>query len=334
MQNQKLRLFSYIVMAYMLLAFTWWALLLFTKNKDAFHAKQELAQLVMAAEGKIKSNKDFVNTAQYQELYNAYKRQEQMIFGEASVFVLTLVAGIWFIHKSYYRQVQANQQQRNFLLAITHELKSPIASIQLVLETLMKRDLPKEKSNQLAGTALKENERLLQLVENLLLTAKLETAYQPDFEEINLGELVEDLLAKAKNRHHKANLHFEKKGFLPLLKLDRASMTLLFNNLVDNAVKYSENTPEIDIRLEANGKNVSLIIADQGVGIPPNERKRVFEKFYRVGSEETRRTKGTGLGLFIVNQIVKAHKGQIKILENKPQGTVFRIEFGIGKLGN
>ena len=327
MQNQKLRLFSYIVMAYMLLAFTWWALLLFTKNRDAFKAKQELAQLVMAAEGKIKSNNEFVNTAKYEELSNAYRRQEQMIFGEASVFVLTLVAGIWFIHKSYHRQVQANQQQRNFLLAITHELKSPIASIQLVLETLMKRDLPKEKSNQLMGTALKENERLLQLVENLLLTAKLETAFQPNFEEINLEELVEELLVKAKNRHPKAQFHFEKKGILPLLKLDRASIVLLFNNLVDNAVKYSENTPEINIGLEADQKNVTMTIADQGVGIPQSERKKVFEKFYRVGSEETRRTKGTGLGLFIVHQIVKAHKGQIKILENKPQGTVFKIDF-------
>lgn len=327
MQNQKLRLLSYVVMAYMLLAFTWWAMLLFTKNRDAFFAKQDRMQLIMAAEGKIKGNQEFLNTPEYMDLYNQYKRQEWMIFGEASVFVLTLVAGLWFIHKSYSRQVEANRQQRNFLLAITHELKSPIASIQLVLETLMKRDLPKPKADQLAGTALKENERLLQLVENLLLTAKLETAYQPNFEEINIVELFEDLTIKAKRRHHKADIHLNISSIPPLLKLDRAGITLLFNNLVDNAVKYSEGQPLINIDINASDQKATLTFADTGIGISNDDKKKVFEKFYRVGSEETRKTKGTGLGLFIVDQIVKAHNGHVKILDNTPQGTIFKITF-------
>ena len=313
-------------MAYMLLAFTWWAMLLFTKNRDAFFAKQELMQIVMAAEGKIQDNKEFLESDQYQTLFKDYKRQERMIFGEASVFVLTLVAGLWFIHKSYNRQVEANRLQRNFLLAITHELKSPIASIQLVLETLRKRILPKEKSDQLAGTALKENERLLQLVENLLLTAKLETAYKPNFEELNLRELLEELTTKAQLRHPNANIILYLLDNIPLMKLDRASMTLLFNNLVDNAVKYSESTPQIDIELRHIDNMANLTFKDQGIGISNYEKKRVLEKFYRVGSEETRKTKGTGLGLFIVDQIVKAHKGQIQILDNTPQGTIFKIE--------
>ncbi|MEZ4953986.1 MAG: HAMP domain-containing sensor histidine kinase [Saprospiraceae bacterium] len=327
MQNQKLRLFSYIVMAYMLLAFTWWALLLFTKNRDAFYAKRELNQLVLAAEGRIKTNEEFVKTEKYQELYQAYKRQEWMIFGEASVFVLTLVAGMWFIHKSYHRLVSANQQQRNFLLAITHELKSPIASIQLVLETLIKRELPKTKADQLAGTALKENERLLQLVENLLLSAKLESSFEPDFEEINLVELMHDLITKAKRRHPHAQINYSMSGVPQIMKLDRSGITLLFNNLVDNAVKYSDERPEINIGLLANGPQVSMTFADQGSGIPDNEKKRVFEKFYRIGSEETRKTKGTGLGLFIVDQIVKAHHGHISVMDNQPKGTVFKIDF-------
>ncbi|MEO1259128.1 MAG: HAMP domain-containing sensor histidine kinase [Bacteroidota bacterium] len=326
MQNQKLRLLSYIVMAYMLLAFTWWAMLLFTKNRDAFFAKQELMQIVMAAEGKIQDNQEFLQTDLYKELYSQYKRQEWMIFGEASVFVLTLVAGLWFIHKSYSRQVEANRQQRNFLLAITHELKSPIASIQLVLETLIKRDLAKPKADQLAGTALKENERLLQLVENLLLTAKLETAYQPNFEEVNLIELFQDLIVKAKGRHHKARINYSMSGTPPLMTLDRAGMTLLFNNLVDNAVKYSEGQPIINIGLDFNGHNASITFTDQGVGISNEDKKKVLEKFYRAGNEETRKTKGTGLGLFIVDQIVKAHNGHVNILDNQPQGTVFKID--------
>ena len=326
MQNQKLRLLSYVVMAYMLLAFTWWAMLLFTKNRDAFFAKQELMQIVMAAEGSIQDNEEFLQTERYNELYTQYKRQEWMIFGEASVFVLTLVAGLWFIHKSYSRLVEANRQQRNFLLAITHELKSPIASIQLVLETLIKRDLTKPKADRLAGTALKENERLLQLVENLLLTAKLETAYQPNFEEINLIEFLQDLINKAKRRHQKAQINYSMSGTPPLMKLDPAGITLLFNNLIDNAVKYSEDQPIINIGLQANGERATLTFTDQGIGISNEDKKKVLGKFYRAGSEETRKTKGTGLGLFIVDQIVKAHHGQIRILDNQPRGTVFKID--------
>ncbi len=330
MHNQKLRLLSYVVMAYMLLAFTWWALLLFTKNNDAFYAKQELMKIGMVAEGLVQNQAEFEQMPDYIALQRDYKRQEWMIFGEASVFVMTLLAGLWFIHISYHREMQANLQQRNFLLSITHELKSPIASIRLVLETLLKRDLPKEQSDQLATSALKENERLHQLVENLLLSAKLETAYQPDFEEVDLDALLQDLFAEARGRHPEMELVYGKKGNLPLLKLDRSGMTLLVNNLVENAVKYSEGPAEIEAHLEANGRFATLTFADKGIGIPAREKKRIFEKFYRIGNEETRKTKGTGLGLFIVNEIVKSHNGSIEVLDNQPRGTVFKIGLGVG----
>lgn len=329
MLNQKLRLFSYIVMAYMLLAFAWWALLLFTKNRDAFYAKRDLMKIGMVAEGIVSSNEEFKQTADYQELMVEYQRQEWMIFGEASVFVLTLVAGLWFIHNSYFRMAQTNQQQRNFLLSITHELKSPIASIRLVLETILKRNLPKEKSDQLAEKALRENERLYQLVENLLLSAKLESAYKPDMQETDFGDLLEDLLAKQASRHPDAEISFEKGENIPLIPLDRNGITLLLNNLVENAVKYSDGPAKIVVRLSANGENVYFEVADQGVGIPEREKKQVFQKFYRVGSEETRKTKGTGLGLFIVNEIVKTQGGTVEILDNQPKGTKFLIKLPV-----
>ncbi|HFA49259.1 MAG TPA: HAMP domain-containing histidine kinase [Bacteroidetes bacterium] len=326
MHKQKLRLFSYIVMVYMLLAFTWWALLLLSKNKEILRAKADLLKSEMLAAGHIIPQGEFEKTGQYQALLREYQRQERMVFGEASVFVLTLVAGMWFIHGSYHREVSASQQQRNFLLAITHELKSPIASIQLVLETFLKRDLPKDKADHLAKTALKENERLHRLVENLLLSAKLETAYRPHFEEVNLDEMLQDLLAKAANRHPQAVLNYEAADNFPLIKVDPSSMALLVNNLVDNAVKYSDGKPEIDVRLDARPSFAVLTIADRGIGVPDAEKKNIFNKFYRIGNEETRKTKGTGLGLFIVNQIVKAHKGRIQVLDNQPKGTVFKIE--------
>lgn len=328
MSNLRLRLLSYIVMAYMLMAFAWWSLLLFTKNKDAFYAKRDLMKIGMVAEGRVQNNEEFEHTFDYQELVEKYQGQERMIFGEATMFVLTLLAGIWFINQGYQKEVKANQQQRNFLLSITHELKSPIASIRLVLETMLRRELPKEKANQLLTSALRENERLHELVENLLLSAKLETAYQPIFEAINLAALLEDLMAKLADRHPEAVIALEKPDDFPLVKMDRQGIISVANNLLENAIKYADGRPEIEVRLSHEKDNIIMEFADRGSGIPDNEKKRIFEKFYRIGSEETRQTKGTGLGLFIVQQVVKAHGGRIQVLDNQPKGTVFKIVIG------
>jgi signal transduction histidine kinase len=317
MPNLRLRLLSYIIMAYMLMAFAWWSLLLFTKNKDAFYAKRDLMKIGMIAEGRIKNDAEFERTVDYQELAEKYQGQERMIFGEATMFVLTLLAGIWFINQGYQKEVKANQQRRNFLLSITHELKSPIASIRLVLETMLRRDLPKEKTKQLTTTALRENERLHELVENLLLSAKLETAYQPHFEELNLAD-----------RYPEAGIALEKHDNFPLVKMDKQGIISVATNLLENAIKYADGRPEIEVRLSQEKNNVTLEFADNGPGIPDNEKKRIFEKFYRIGSEETRKTKGTGLGLFIVQQVVKAHGGRLQVLDNQPKGTVFKIVIG------
>jgi signal transduction histidine kinase len=326
MPNLRLRLLSYVIMVYMLMAFAWWALLLFTKNRDAFHAKRELMQIGMVAEGRVDNAAAFEQTADYQLLAKKYKRQEYMIFGEAMVFVLTLLAGIWFINQGYQKEVKANQQRRNFLLSITHELKSPIASIRLVLETLLRRkELPKEKSEQLANSALRENERLHELVENLLLSAKLEAAYQPYFEEINLVGLLKDLLAKLAERHPDAQVSLDVPDGFPLVKMDKQGMISIATNLLENAIKYANERPAIVVKLRSSGNKIVMDFADNGPGIPEKEKKRIFEKFYRIGSEETRQTKGTGLGLFIVQQVVKAHQGRIQVLDNQPKGTIFRL---------
>ncbi|MCF8279130.1 MAG: GHKL domain-containing protein [Bacteroidales bacterium] len=328
MSNLRLRLLSYVIMAYMLMAFAWWSMLLFSKNQDAFYAKMDLMKIGMAAEGRVKNDVQFEQTFDYQELTKKYQRQERMIFGEAIMFVVTLLAGIWFINQGYQKEVTANTQRRNFLLSITHELKSPIASIRLVLETLLRREFPKEKANQLASSALRENERLHELVENLLLSAKLETAYQPHFEELNLAALLEDLLAKLADRHPEAGIALEKPDDFPLVKMDKQGIISVATNLLENAIKYADARPEIEVRLFYENKKVTMEFADNGPGIPDQEKKRIFEKFYRIGSEETRQTKGTGLGLFIVQQVVKAHNGRIQVLNNQPKGTVFKIVIG------
>ena len=159
------------------------------------------------------------------------------------------------------------------------------------------------------NSALRENERLHELVENLLLSAKLEAAYQPFFEEINLADLLKENMTKISERHPDARIILDGADEFPMVKMDRQGMISVATNLLENAIKYANDRPEIEIKLRYKEGQVTMDFADNGPGIPDKEKKRIFEKFYRIGSEETRQTKGTGLGLFIVEQVVKAHKG-------------------------
>ncbi len=333
--NIRLRLLSYVVIAYMLMAFAWWSVLLFTKNRDAFYAKSDYLKLVLVAKGEVKTNEEFYRSGAYQDLSRHYQRQEWMILGEAMVFVFSLIVGIWLINRGYNKEVNAAKQRRNFLLSITHELKSPIASIRLVFETMLKRELKREQQEKLMNTGLFETDRLHMLVEDLLLSAKLETAYQPYLEPVNVAELLQDLVHKLQIKYPIAVFHYKESATHPIVIGDKSGLTSVALNLLENAVKYSADTQQIDVSLEQKNGHIRFAVADQGIGIPDKEKTQIFEKFYRVGSEDTRKTKGTGLGLYIVEQIVKAHRGTIEVLDNEPKGTIFRVELPVesGRMG-
>ena len=327
-QNIRIRLLSYLVIAYMILAFFWWSILLFNKNRDAFRAKSQLMKIEMIEHGEINDNAQFLKSAQYTSLSKHYTRQEWMIVGEAIVFVISLVLGVYFINRGYNKEMIASQQSRNFLLSITHELKSPIASIRLVLETLLKRELPREKTNQLQVNALKETERLNTLVNNLLFSAKLESTYHANKEPLDLHELLEEIITKLNDKYPDATFTFKQEGEMPYFQGDKMGMISVALNLLENAVKYSGNGGNANIvaHLSMQGdEQIKLEIKDQGVGIPEKEKKQIFRKFYRVGNEDTRTAKGTGLGLYIVDQIIRAHSGQISVHDNVPKGSVFEI---------
>ena len=204
MTNIKLRLLSYFVIAYMLIQFAWWSILLYQKNRDAYVAKVELLKIAMVADLKFQNTAEFenhlYNSLPYIELTKKYKRQEWMIFGETGVFVISLVLGIYFINRGYNREMEIATQRRNFLLSITHELKSPIASIRLVLETFLKRKLNPEQHSKLGNNAIADVERLNELVNNLLMAAKLETAYQPQLEYLELSDLVNGIVEKMEEK--------------------------------------------------------------------------------------------------------------------------------------
>jgi signal transduction histidine kinase len=318
---KRIRFITFLAALYIMVAFIWWSVLLNRKNIELNEAETEV--LYLKTIPKLDETA-FLATPQYLALKTKHERQTNMILGEGITLIIGLVCGLWFIHRSFKREIALNNQQRNFLLSITHELKSPIASIQLVLDTFKKRKLDEKQTQMLSLSAANETERLNELVNNLLLSAKLETVYEPFYESINLQSVIDDIVGKLKLRFPKATFSFDES--FPVLVGDRQGVRSVFNNLLENAAKYSSK-PDIHIQNKVEHNKFVFEIKDNGVGIPLDEKDKIFDKFYRVGNEDTRRTKGTGLGLYIVNQILKAHKGSIQVLDNEPQGTVFKITF-------
>ena len=326
MKNKRLQVFTYVVLVYMLLAFIWWSVLLFTKNRDALQAKVELLKIGMVAEGLVSQESEFYASPRYLSLKNQYERQERMVIGESIVLIMSVLAGIYIIYSAYRREMRSSQQQRNFLLSITHELKSPISGIRLVLETLLKRELNKDQKQRLGDNALKEVDRLTGLVEDLLLSARLETAYLPHFEALDLDELLPDLLKRIAAKHPDFDWRYSSVDHIPSVQADKAGLTSVVVNLLENAAKYSSPPAAIQLSLHnIQNQYVEIRVSDEGIGVTALEKQRIFDKFYRIGNEDTRQTKGTGLGLFIVREIVKAHQGRIRVQENQPKGSVFII---------
>lgn len=325
MRPKQLRLISWGIILYLLLAFVWWSVLLYTKNRDAFQAKAELLKVVLLAKGDIQDINAFESNAAYRDLKSRYDRQALMILGEVLVLMITLVAGIWFINRGYNREVNTAQAQRNFLLSITHELKSPLAGIRLVLDTIRKRELNQDQKLQLTHNALAETKRLTSLVEDLLLAAKVETGYQPNMEIIDLPELIEQVAEVVRNNHPGRTILLDLQVDELHLHLDKTGMTSVLVNLLENGIKYSPDPAPLTVQLYQSDLHWIVAVKDHGNGVPDGLKKKIFQKFYRVGDEDTRATKGTGLGLYIVDQLVKAHHGQVKVENNHPNGSVFSV---------
>ncbi|MBC6993799.1 HAMP domain-containing sensor histidine kinase [Neolewinella lacunae] len=325
---RRLPLISYAIIAYMLLAFAWWSVLLLRKTKEAHVAQVNELAYRLAVQRQINAPADFRETEQYAQLTADFKRQQLMIMGEALLLVFSLAGGLFLLYRNLNKEISAAEQQRNFLLSITHELKSPLSGIRLILETFQKRrELQPEIQQKLSTNALAETDRLTALVNDLLLSAKLENVYyQINAEDIDLGGLIQDAVDQVAMKYKNANIHVDIEPDVGLVVGDRLGLTSVAVNLLENAAKYSQPEPVIHTSLQRGGsKELVWEVADNGMGIPDREKKRVFTKFYRVGNEDTRTTKGTGLGLFIVKELVTKHGGQLELLDNLPKGTRFRI---------
>lgn len=308
----------YLLLVYVLLQFVWWSYLMLELNTEITRLKSEVVLLKSGSvEETLKAEK---------ELHSVLNKKRFMIIGEGSVFLIILLFGIVRVRKTFQKETQLALQQSNFLLSVTHELKSPIASARLQLETLLIRDIDKAKQREILVNAISDTDRLNALVENILVAAQIDKSnFVLHRQTVNVSQYITQLLARPGIAgDHKLHSVIQPDIFMEIDNINFASIVL---NLIDNACKYSSAGSKITVELKKTDRKIYLNVMDEGKGISDEEKKRVFEKFYRVGDEKTRTSKGTGLGLYIVNYLVQQHRGTIKILDNKPKGTVFQVEF-------
>ena len=287
----------YILVFYVFAQFAWWWFLIFKLNHT------------------IVSEQEF------------YSKKIWMIAGEGIVFFILLIIGIIAVKKAFKRQIHLAKKEENFLLSVSHELKTPIASVQLFLQTLEKhQDLDSEKRNKIYSNALHEVKRLDAIVSNILLARQIESG-EPFLQKevVNLNEFIQikiDIFKNTIAKHHKINFVFDEIES----NIDKISFDSILTNIIQNAVKYSKKDSIIYVELIDNNQSFILKIIDEGIGISSDDKDHIFNKFYRVQSDLTRHTKGTGLGLFIVKHLVNSHQGTIQLKDNNPKGLIVKIE--------
>lgn len=313
----------YFLVIYVFASSIWWMYLLINKNHKLYDEKIANFYLKHPQENITEENALLI-----QQFTQNKDRQNQMIIGEGLVFMLLLALGSLTIRSYINKEIALNRQQRNFLLSITHELRSPLTGIQISIETIKDRILDKDKQNRLLNNAMHDVNRLKELVDNLLMAAKIERRVL-DFS--NHPVNISDLLQSISYRYNEINRHQShfKLNVSPnlIVQGDLSAFTSVFTNLIDNAIKYSPKNSTIYINGTAQQKSIHIAIKDEGIGIPKEEQPKIFDKFYRIGSEDTRKSIGTGLGLFIVKQLVEMNKGKITYESNKPQGSIFSLVF-------
>lgn len=318
--SKRTTVIFFVLVSYIVLQFLWWEVLLVRQSNQIIEEKKQLAALT--------SSNDTIVMRDITELEQYKMRRVYMTVGEGTVFLLILLGGVYQVLKSIKKENELATQQNNFILSVSHELKTPIASAKLQIQTLLKHKLEREKQIQLLNNALTESDRLQKLVDNILLVTQVENKNMTvHLATLDFSELLDSTM------HRYFEMYLDNKWIIlniepnMMLQGDKDLLPSLIINLVENAIKYSHETLEITIQLTKLNNQIVLQIADKGCGINSNEKEKIFEKFYRSGNEEIRKTKGTGIGLFIVKEIAASHKATILALNNKPRGTIFKINF-------
>lgn len=239
------------------------------------------------------------------------------------IFFALIITGLILNTIFLVREIRRNEQHDAFLNAVTHELKTPIASIRLYLETLKSRDVTKEKRDEFYDVMLSDSDRLLGTVEQVLQASRTrEKQRKMNLADLDLGDLVEETIGIVRSRHHLDETAIRFAGPSESIEVlgDRAELQTAFANLIENAVKYSDGDPKVSVRIKSSGpRKAEVFVRDSGIGMARADLKRIFKRFYRVPNITASAAKGTGLGLAIVRSIVEKHGGRVGA-ESKGEG--------------
>lgn len=312
----------WFLLLYIIAALVWWFVSLEKQNRDMYRFRVQV----------LRENTDSLSQAavfrqKMDELEETRSRNSTKFIGEGSTFLALILLGGVFVYRAVRRQLKIQQQQQHFMMAVTHELKTPIAVARLNLETLQKHQLDELKRQKLIQMTLQETSRLNNLTNNILVSSQLEGhSYKNSREELNFSDLVRSSLSDFRTR-------FPQRQWISNLEEDREIsgdpllLTILVNNLLENAHKYAPPGTPVQCDLNATTNGTLLKVSDEGKGIPDDEKKKIFEKFYRIGDESTRTTKGTGLGLYLCKKIAADHNADISVTDNHPTGSTFAVNF-------
>jgi signal transduction histidine kinase len=260
----------------------------------------------------------------------SWREGVKLFFGV--IFFAAIIAGMILNTIFLVREIRRNEQHDSFINAVTHELKTPITSIRLYLETMQRRDVGEAQRQQFFSLMLSDTDRLLGTVDQVLTAG--ESGYKRGKRHhlaLDFQALVRECIELARTRHHlqPGAIAFDSatNGQPVEVVADPDGLRTAVSNLLDNAIKYSAEKVEISVRLETPDGLALLRVTDRGVGIPSEELKRIFKRFYRVPGRNSFKIKGTGLGLFIVRAVAKAHGGKAYAAsDGEGLGTTFTLE--------
>ncbi len=264
-----------------------------------------------------------------EELHSQEVKRQVMVGMEGLFFLVLIGGGAWLIYRAQVKSEQLKFHQQNFLMAVTHELKTPLASIKIYLDTLSSAKIPQEKKAGVLPRMQTDLIRLEKLVENILEAGRFERAgYKLHLEHVNLTNLIDHLVHKYDRMTWEKPIEVVATLEPEIVVLgDAGALGRAVEAVLENALKYNDkDSIALTIALDNNGGKARLVIADNGIGLDRNEQDRVFDRFYRVGSELSRERPGSGLGLYLCREIVRAHGGEIAVESDGPgQGARFII---------
>jgi len=305
----------WILLTYVVAALVWWFISLEKQNR-------EMTELRLSRINQVEDRGTYATI-----ILNQQKRNTTKYVAEGITFLVLILIGAYFVYRAIRRQIHYAAVQRNFMMAITHELKTPIAAARLSVETLLYRDLKPDQQKKFLQSALAETDRLNGLTSNILLAAQMEEkTYHASKENLDLSLLVNKVADDYARRFPERMIEKQLEEHLMLLG-DPVLLEMVFSNLIENALKYAPKDKPVLVVLKKENEQIVGMVYDEGPGIPDTEKEKIFEKFYRGGDEATRKTKGTGLGLYLARKITEAHQGTVFVKDHSTSGSIFVVQF-------